>query len=88
VTPDTHLSWQPLAGGAAADLAGYRVWWRDTAAPEWTHSRWAGNAHELTLKDIVIDDYDFGVSAVSKDGFESPVEFPGPIGAFRAPPVQ
>jgi len=88
VTPDTHLSWQPLAGGAAADLAGYRVWWRDTAAPEWTHSRWAGNAHELTLKDIVIDDYDFGVSALSKDGFESPVEFPGPIGAFRAPPVQ
>jgi hypothetical protein len=85
VTPDTTVSWMPLAEGAAADLAGYRVWWRDTTAPQWQHARWAGDAHELTLKNLVIDDADFGVSAVSRDGFESPVEFPGPLGAFRPP---
>jgi hypothetical protein len=77
VRPDTTLTWT-----AAPGAAGYRVWWRSTTAPQWTHSRWAGNATSLVLAGIPIDDYFFGVSAVSEDGYESPVVFPGPAGAF------
>ena len=77
VKPDTTVKWRAVPGAA-----GYRVWWRSTTAPQWTHSRWAGPATELVLPGIVIDDYFFGVSAVSDDGYESPVVFPGPAGSF------
>jgi hypothetical protein len=77
VSPDTTVSWT-----AAPGAAGYRVWWRSTTAPQWTHSRWAGAGTSLVLKDIPIDDYFFGVTSVSAQGFESPVVFPGPAGAF------
>lgn len=77
VTPDTTVKWQAVSGAA-----GYRVWWRSTTAPRWTHSRWAGSATEMVLPGIVIDDFFFGVSAVSGDGYESPVVFPGPAGSF------
>jgi hypothetical protein len=77
VKADTTVSW-----AASPGAAGYRVWWRDTTAPRWDHSREAGEATSQTLKGVVIDDWFFGVSAVSRDGFESPVEFPGPAGAF------
>ena len=77
VKPDTTVKRQAVPG-----TAGYRVWWRSTTAPQWTHSRWAGSATELVLPGIVIDDYFFGVSAVSEDGYESPVVFPGPAGSF------
>jgi hypothetical protein len=36
------------------------------------------------LKDVVIDDWFFGVSSVSADGWESPVVFPGPAGSFES----
>ena len=77
VKPDTTVKWRAVPGAA-----GYRVWWRSTTAPQWTHSRWAGAATELVLPGIVIDDFFFGVSAVSDDGYESPVVFPGPAGSF------
>lgn len=77
VKPDTTIKWQAVPGAA-----GYRVWRRSTTAPQWTHSRWAGSATELVLRNIVIDDWFFGVSAVSDDGYESPVVFPGPAGSF------
>lgn len=77
VKPDTTVKWRAVAGAA-----GYRVWWRSTTSPQWTHSRWAGSATEMVLPGIVIDDWFFGVSAVSADGFESPVVFPGPAGSF------
>ena len=77
VKPDTTVKWQAVPGAA-----GYRVWWRSTTAPQWTHSRWAGNVTELVLPGVVIDDFFFGVSAVSADGYESPVVFPGPAGSF------
>ncbi len=80
VSADTTISWSAAAGAAE-----YRVWWRDTTAPFWSDSRSAGAATTLTLKDITIDDWFFGVSSVSADGYESPVEFPGPAGAFVAP---
>jgi hypothetical protein len=43
---------------------------------------------EVVLKSVRVDDYVFGVSSVSKDGFESPVASAVPGGAFRpyAPP--
>jgi hypothetical protein len=81
VSPDTTVSWNPAPGAA-----GYRVWWRATTDPQWRWSRWAGDATQLKLADIVIDNYFFGVSAVSADGYESPIEFPGAAGAFFAPP--
>jgi hypothetical protein len=77
VTADTTLTWSPAPGAAS-----YRVWWRETTAPSWAESRDAGAAATLTLKNINIDDYFYGVSAVSADGYASPVEFPGAAGAF------
>ena len=62
VSPDTTLSWTPSPGAA-----GYDVWRRDTTAPRWQIRRWAGPAATLTLKDVTIDDWFFGVSAVSAD---------------------
>lgn len=74
VKPDTIVHWTPVPGAA-----GYRVWWRATTAPRWEHSREVrASATELTLPGIVIDDWFFGVTAVSADGYESPVAFPGP----------
>ena len=88
VKPDTTIKWRAVPGAA-----GYRVWWRPTTAAQWTYSRWAGSTTELVLRNIVIDDYFFGVSAVSDDGYESPVVFPGPAGSFvsvgdPAPPAR
>lgn len=83
VTYDTTLSWQPSPGAAT-----YKVWWRETTAPQWQHSYDAGDTTSAVLKGINIDDYYFGVSAISKDGWESPVEFPDDAGSFaRSPPA-
>jgi len=79
VSPDTKLSWSASPGLPAA---AYRVHWRDTTEPEWTHSRDAGNSDSLTLANVAIDDFVFGVAGVSADGFESPVVFPGAAGSF------
>ena len=84
VAYDTTVSWQPVPGAAR-----YTVWWRDTTAPQWQHARDAGNAPSLVLKGVNIDDWFFGVSAVSADGWESPVVFPGEAGSFdRSPPQE
>jgi Zn-dependent M28 family amino/carboxypeptidase len=72
--PSTTLSWEV---GGAPNLAGYKVYWRDTTAPQWQHFRWAGRAESLTLENVIIDNYLFGVAAVGKNGNESPVVFPG-----------
>ena len=78
VKPDTTVNWSAVPGAV-----GYRVWWRATTAPQWTYSRAApAEATSVVLKDIVIDDWFFGVSALSADGYESPVVFPGAPGAF------
>ncbi len=82
VQPSTTLKWKQANGKAASNLAGYRIHWRLTDAPQWTHSVDAGLVSEYTLENIVIDNYFFGVSSISKDGAESPVVFPGPTGSF------
>ncbi len=81
VSMDTTVSWTAVPGAT-----GYRVWWRDTTSPQWTKRRFVNDGNSVVLKDVNIDDWFFGVSSVSADGFESPVEFPGPAGAFNAPP--
>ncbi len=80
VKASAKLNWETPDN--ADNLAGYRVYWRLTTAPEWTHSRFVGKVNEWTFKNLVIDNYYFGVSAVAKDGSETPVVFPGPAGRF------
>ncbi len=46
----------------------------------------ASRARRTPLENVVIDNYLFGVSAVAADGSESPVVFPGVIGAFDYEP--
>lgn len=82
VSPDTSLSWNAASAAEEDLIAGYRIYWRHTDAPNWEFSRDVGKVNEYTLENIVIDNYFFGVASVSKDGFESPVVFPGPAGAF------
>ena len=82
VSPDTTLKWTRPSTAQAPNLAGYRIYWRLTTEPQWTHSRWVGNVGEFTLKNMIIDNWFFGVAAVGTDGSESPVVFPGAAGSF------
>jgi len=82
VSADTTLSWELPGRRIAPHLAGYRIYWRLTDSPVWTDSIYVGNVDSYVLENIVIDNFYFGVAAVSQTGFESPVVFPGPAGAF------
>ncbi|MEJ2538375.1 MAG: M28 family peptidase [Gemmatimonadota bacterium] len=73
VRPSTTLAWDPVDH---PELAGYKIYWRATTAPQWEHSRWVGDVDRFTLENIVIDNYLFGVAAVGRDGNESVVAFP------------
>jgi len=73
VRPSTRLKWEPTP---AANLAGYKVYWRDTTSPQWERSRFVGMDTDVTLEGIIIDNYLFGVAAVSKTGHESVVTYP------------
>jgi hypothetical protein len=79
VSASTTLKWDI---GTDPHLAGYRVYWRETTAPQWQKSRYVGKVSEFTLENVVIDNYIFGVASVAADGNESPVVFPGPAGRF------
>ncbi|HYW17554.1 MAG TPA: M28 family peptidase [Allosphingosinicella sp.] len=94
VSTDTTLTWPGVKGAEA-----YVVRWRSTDAADWEHSVRHGSILcgspdtpatpcRVTLPRIRVDDWVFGVSSVSKDGFESPVASAVPGGAFRpyAPP--
>lgn len=61
------------------NIAGYKIYWRDTTSPTWDHSRFVGNVSEATLEGIVIDNFFFGISTVGKNGIESPVVFPNKV---------
>ena len=87
VTADTTVRWSPAPGASA-----YRVWWRDTTEPQWRYSRVVQGATEAKLVGVNIDDWFFGVSSLSPDGWESPVVAPGPSASFErlaptAPPA-
>ena len=63
---DAAMRWNASPGAVA-----YRVYWRDTWANDWQHSQTIGNVTQFTLKNVSIDDFAFGVSAIAADGQES-----------------
>jgi hypothetical protein len=74
VAPAARLSWSPVPGAA-----GYKVYWRETSSPTWDRWTWVGDTTEATMTGLVVDNYFFGVAAVSSEGNESPVVFPTPM---------
>jgi hypothetical protein len=74
VRPSTTLRW---SRSGLPDGGGYRVFWRETTAPQWQFERWVGDTTAVILENIVIDNYLFGVAAVGPMGNESVVVFPG-----------
>lgn len=82
VTANTTLSWAAALPQEDKLVKGYKIYWRYTDAPSWQFSRYVGKVTEFTLKNVVIDNYFFGVASVSQDGVESPVVFPGAAGSF------
>jgi Zn-dependent M28 family amino/carboxypeptidase len=74
VEPSTRLKWEAVND---PDVIGYKIYWRDTTAPQWQYYRFVDKTvTDHTLKNIVIDNYLFGVAAVGKDGNESVVVYP------------
>ena len=82
VQPSTKLEWNVANTREKNIIAGYKIYWRLTDSSQWQNSIFVGDISEYTLKNIVIDNYFFGVASVSKDGFESPIVFPGDAGSF------
>ena len=83
VHPSTTLSWDALNPSENPQLAGYKIYWRLTDSNQWQWSKFLpSDTVKHTLEKVVIDNYYFGVAAVSVNGFESPVVFPGPAGSF------
>jgi Zn-dependent M28 family amino/carboxypeptidase len=80
LSDDTTVRWTPGKGPAAAK---YVIWWRDTTSPVWQQSQdVAGTVTEAVVKDVVLDDHIFGLQAVSAEGYASPIQFAGLLGAF------
>ncbi|MGV8947521.1 MAG: M28 family peptidase [Lutibacter sp.] len=73
VEPSTRLKWDNVED---ENSIGYKIYWRDTTSPQWQYSRFVGKTTDYTLKNIVIDNYLFGVVSVGKNGAESLVQFP------------
>jgi hypothetical protein len=85
VQPSTHLEWKVVESASNSEkeiIAGYKIYWRLTDSAQWQNSLYVDNVTEYTLENIVIDNYFFGVASVSKEGFESPIVFPGDAGSF------
>jgi len=83
VRPSTTLEWNALSSEQNPQLAGYKIYWRLTDSNQWEKSVFVPTGStEHTLENVVIDNYLFGVASVSKEGFESPVVFPGAAGSF------
>ena len=76
VEASARFKWSTLEDD---NIAGYKLYWRDTTSPTWDHSRFVGNVGEATLEGIVIDNFFFGIATVGKNGIESPVVFPNQV---------
>ena len=94
VSTDTTVKWAPVAGVNA-----YRVHKRRTDSTNWApdpdvavvscEDKPCPPELKTVLKGVRVDDWVFGVSSVSKAGYESPVASAVPGGAFKpyvAPP--
>jgi Zn-dependent M28 family amino/carboxypeptidase len=73
VQPSTRLKWDPIEG---ANVAGYKVYWRETTSPQWEFSKFVGMETDVTLDGIIIDNFLFGVATIGKNGNESVVTYP------------
>ncbi len=74
VRPSTRLIWEAPDD---ENLAGFKIYWRDTTAPQWQYSRYVDKSIlDYTLENIVIDNFLFGVASVGIDGNESVVVYP------------
>ncbi|KAF4533819.1 Aminopeptidase [Lasiodiplodia theobromae] len=72
---ESQFSWEQQVDGA--ELAGYELVYRPTAAPLWTHAYDVGNVRTATV-DLSKDNVIFGVRSVGKNGYKSPAVFPFP----------
>lgn len=71
---DTTLRWAPSPD---ADLAGYRIVWRETTSPFWEHSMDLGkDMNRITLPGLSKDNLIFGLEAFDAAGHASPAVFP------------
>ena len=84
VSTDTTVAWTPSVG-----VKGYVIRWRRTDANQWQKLQnepeqlRPDTPNSSVLKSIRVDDWVFGVSSVSKEGYESPVASAVPGGAFK-----
>ncbi len=76
VESSTKLKWDITND---KNIKGYKIHWRKTTSPYWENSRYVGKVSNYTLNGIVIDNYLFGVSSVSEQGYESIVVFPNDV---------
>ena len=79
VEASARFKWSTLEDD---NIAGYKLYWRDTTSPTWDHSRFVGNVEAATLEGIVIDNFFFGIATVGKNGIESPVVFPNKVNRY------
>jgi hypothetical protein len=71
---NTELVWQ---ANKEPDLAGYRIVWRETTAPQWQGALYVGNTTQVVVPRSK-DNFLFGVQAVDKDGNVSVATYPLP----------
>ena len=76
VEASVKFKWKKIEN---SKIKGYKIYWRDTTSPTWDNSKFVGNVSEAKLDGIIIDNFFFGVSTVSKNGFESPIVFPNSV---------
>jgi hypothetical protein len=70
----TDLVWQP---NTEPDLAGYRIVWRSTDAPQWQGGQFVGKVSEAVVR-MSKDNVIFGVQAVDGEGNASVASYPTP----------
>jgi len=74
VQPSTRLRWTVPVDET---IAGFKIYWRDTTAPQWENSVFVpAGIRDHTLEKVVIDNFLFGVASVNKEGHESVVVYP------------
>ncbi len=82
VSYDTAVHWEAAEGAVR-----YEIVYRRTSAPQWEKSVSVGSGTSFVLKNVVMDNFIFGVRSVDADGHESRVQ-PAQLARRRRPPRQ